>query len=118
MPSGKRLWGIGSGQPSLLSTVSPQKIIMTAAKTSTTVIAGEVGDLPTEMMLDSGSSVSLVKHELLGKIQDTVRIPSELKKQLQLVIASEEPLPICGHIQAPVTGPPVQVPPRHIPVHY
>ena len=55
------------------------------------------------MMLDSGSSVSLVKHELLGKIQDTVQIPSELKKQLQLVTASGEPLPICGHIQAPVS---------------
>ena len=83
MPPEKQRWGIGSGQPFPPSTVSHQAITVAA------VIMGKVGGLPTEMMLDSGSSVSLVKQGLLGKMEDIVQISSELQKQLQQVTASE-----------------------------
>ena len=51
-------------------------------------------------MLDSGSSVSLVQHDVLHRAKDIWRI--QPRQPLRLVTASGEHLPIMEHIQAPV----------------
>ena len=73
---------------------------MAAIKKHATVIIGEVGGRRTEMMLDSGSSVSLVRRDLLPCIQDMVKLP--IPSQPQLVTASGEPLLVVDHIRAKV----------------
>lgn len=51
-------------------------------------------------MVDSGSSVSIVRQELLGSFKGTTKVyPAP---RLQLITASGEPLPIKDHIRAPV----------------
>ena len=50
--------------------------------------------------MDSGSSVSLVRRDLLPYIQDAVKLP--IPSQPQLVTASGEPLLVVDHIRAKV----------------
>ena len=51
-----------------------------------------------ELMLDSGSSISLVQRDVLSQAQNVVGVKAT--RSLQLVTASGEQLPIVGHIQA------------------
>ena len=51
-------------------------------------------------MLDSGSSVSIVRRDLLQHIQGAVKLP--VPSQPQLVTASGEPLLVIDHIRAKV----------------
>ena len=41
--------------------MSPEVVVTAAIKKHATVIVGEVGSIDTEIMLDSGSSVSLIR---------------------------------------------------------
>ncbi len=52
------------------------------------------------MMVDSGSSVSIVRQELLDSFEGITKVRPA--PQLQLVTASGEPLPNLDHIKAPV----------------
>ena len=54
-----------------------------------------------EMILDSGSAVSLVRGEEIGSVRKKVK-STQSKPQLQLVTASGDPLPIIDHITASV----------------
>ena len=51
-------------------------------------------------MLDSGSSVSLVKSRVLDNARNVV--PVKAVKPLRLVTASGDQLPIVRHVRAPV----------------
>ena len=53
-----------------------------------------------ELMLDSGSSISLVQRDVLSQVQDIVRVKAT--RSLPLVTASGEQLPIVCHIRTPV----------------
>ena len=53
-----------------------------------------------DLMLDSGSSVSLVQRNVHLQAQDVVRV--EPGKPVQLVTASGEQLPILEHIRVPI----------------
>ena len=63
-------------------------VMETAVKTNATIITGRLGGVPSELMLDSGSSVSLAKRDVLSKAR--------------YVRASGEQLHIVEHIQATV----------------
>ena len=54
-----------------------------------------------EIMLDSGSSVSLIRQEVLPKTQGIIKIVS-VNPPVQLVTASGDHLPIVDHVKAPV----------------
>ena len=69
-------------------------------KSSATVTKGELGSVLVEFMLDSGSSVSLVQHNILRNAKGVVWV--EAPKLLKLVTASGDLLQIVGHVQAPV----------------
>ena len=71
-------------------------ITVAAVRSSAATLTGE---LP-EIILDSGSAVSLVLKEEADKLQDkltNITIP-----QVRLITASGEPLQIAGHVQASV----------------
>ena len=78
-------------------------ITVAAVKSSAATLTGELAGKPMEMMLDSGSAVSLVSlvlKEEADKLQDkltNITIP-----QVRLVTASGEPLQIAGRVQASV----------------
>ena len=75
-------------------------VTVTAVKTKATVTTGKLGGIPCELMLDSGSSVSLAKRDALSKARYVRQ--TEVKRPVQLVTASGEQLPIVEHIQATV----------------
>ena len=70
------------------------------AEDGAATLTGELAGKPMEMMLDSGSAVSLVLKEEADKLQDkltNITIP-----QVRLITASGEPLQIAGRVQASV----------------
>ena len=71
-----------------------------AIKQKATVTTGKLGGVNVEVMLDSGSSVSLVQQNMLSKCQNTVQ--NNENQPIQLVTASGEQLPIVKHIKAPI----------------
>ena len=81
--------------------MSPNAVTSVAAvNPRTVVIWGKLGGAEVEMILDSGSSVSLIKECLLPQVLGTMR--AEVANQLQLVTASGEPISILDHVRAPV----------------
>ena len=80
--------------------MSPDAVIVAAIKKHATVIVGEVEGNRTEIMLDSGSSVSLIRRDLLLCIRNAIQLP--IPSQPQLVTASGEPLLVVDHIRAKV----------------
>ena len=75
--------------------------MVAAVRSKATVITGRFGGVAAELMLDSGSSVSLVRSDLLARAQGAVQ-PVKATRPLQLVTASGERLPVLGHIKAPI----------------
>ena len=61
---------------------------------------GKVGGVDVEIMLDSGSSVSLVQQHVLSQAQGVTYVEAEQK--LRLLTASGEQLPIIGHVSVSV----------------
>ena len=110
LASGKRQWGACTGQQASLPVRSPPKnqnlqsdnvtITVAAVKSTATVIKGTFGGVAVEMMLDSGSSVSLVQCNVLQYAQNV--IPVTTAKSVQLVTASGDKLPILQHVKASI----------------
>ena len=69
-------------------------------KNNATVIQGKVGNVTVEIMLDTGSAVSLLRHNEASQME-THPIPSG-NPSIELVTASGEPLPILSCGAAPV----------------
>ena len=82
--------------PHLTSVVS-----VAAIKPKGAVITGRLGGIGVEIMLDSGSSVPLLRNELLQKLDSIVQIPPKTSP-LQLVTASGEELPILDNVRVPI----------------
>ena len=74
--------------------------MVAAVRSRATVITGRIGGVTVELMLDSGSSVSLVQCNVRSQARNVVQV--ETRRPLQLVTASGEQLPIVEHIRAPV----------------
>ena len=75
-------------------------VTVSVVKSSAATLIGELAGRPLEMMLDSGSAVSLIIKEVTDNLQDKLtNIPIP---QVRLITASGEPLPIIGCVQAPV----------------
>ena len=61
---------------------------------------GRLGGVAVEVMVDSGSSVSLVRQDVLPQPENIV--PVEATQPIQLVTAAGDQLPIIGNIHAPL----------------
>ena len=98
---GKLQRGACSGQHAPRHPVSPSKVILVAAvKSKIATLMGSVGDTAAEIMLDSGSSVSLLRQELAQKATGVVR--TQPRQEIRLVTAAGESLPILGYVKATV----------------
>jgi len=80
--------------------VSPKRtIIVTTVKTQAANIIGKVGNVQVEMLMDSGSSISLLSQDIAKRLEDFTQRPSP---QIELKTASGEILPLCNHISTQV----------------
>ena len=84
----------------LSSSVSPQLVTVAKVRNNATVITGKVGDVFVEMMLDTGSAVSLLRRRE-GNSMNTYP-SSQGCSSIQLVTASGESLPIISCVEASV----------------
>jgi len=75
-------------------------ITVAAVKSMATLVRGKVGDQAVELMLDSGSSVSLIQSDALEGASNVVQVTSA--RPIQLITASGDRLPILQHVRAPV----------------
>lgn len=75
-------------------------VTVAACKSKAAVVWGRMGGSGVEVMLDSGSSVSLVQEEVLVNARGITRVRDI--RQLQLVTASGDQLPILGHVRASI----------------
>ena len=101
LPAGKRTRGAREGQQAPLPAISPHDagvVTVAAVKPKAAATEGRLGGVEVEMMLDSGSSVSLIQKDVLSRAQDVVRIKAT--KTLRLVTASGDQLPILDHVSA------------------
>ena len=71
-----------------------------AVRSKATVTTGILRGVEVELMLDSGSSVSLVQCDIRSQARNVV--PIEARRPLQLLTALGEQLPILEHVRAPV----------------
>jgi len=81
----------GHGRQISPAVNGPQHIITVATTSHAAVISGKVGGKSVEIMLDSGSSISLLTQNLIPELHDVLPMALPL---VQLKTASGEPLPI------------------------
>ncbi len=72
LSAGKRVCTGPQASQSLLGPRDVNTITVAAIKTNAAVIKGEIGGIAMDMMLDSGSAVSLVRRETMKRSQDIV----------------------------------------------
>jgi len=79
---------------------NPQLVTVATVRKNATVITRTVGDVFVEIMLDTGSAVSLLRHSEAK----TMKIRPSLQNcsSIQLVTASGESLPIVDCVDAPI----------------
>ena len=100
LPPGKRERDACDGRQAPPVQLSPDVVTVAAVRSKATVTTGTLGGVLSELMLDSGSSISLVRRDVLPKAQHVRR--TEATRSVQLVTASGERLPVLEHIQATV----------------
>ena len=85
----------------LQSTVDPNCITVAAVRSEAASIKGVFGGVETAMILDSGSSISLIRKDVISHTRGVMRVRPI--PQLQLKTASGEPLPVwdfvCTQVQ-------------------
>ena len=89
------MWGVG------LSKALDADVVIAAVRPNTVIVRGLLGSVDTciDMMLGSGSSVFLVREDVLSEVTGVCLAPL---KDLKLVTASGEPIPVLGYVSAPV----------------
>eukprot|EP00731_Ephydatia_muelleri_P000732 Em0001g732a len=98
--SGKLQRGACRGQQTPCTPVSPIEAAFVASIKSTSVVNGLVGGIMVEVMLDSGSSVSLVRHDIAKRLMGTTSSGDVPK--IRLISAGGEEITIVNHIKASV----------------
>ena len=73
--AGKRSGGVCKGQQSPLQpAVDPNYITVVAIRKEAATVKGVFGELETAMMLDSGSSISLIQKDVLSHVSGVTRV--------------------------------------------
>ena len=76
------------------------KLIIAAVRSQGAVVKGKLGSKTTEIMMDSGSSISLV---IEGLVKDLPHDQNNaLPQNIQLVSAAGDPIPVIGNITASI----------------
>ena len=74
-------------------------VVTAAIRSSKIVLRGIIGDREVEMMLDSGSTVSLIQERIATSLPAVKQLALN---ELQLASAAGEPIPVVGHVVLPV----------------
>ena len=102
MSIGKRPRGVSEGAETPQEQLEPHNVtsvMVAAVRPSAATIWGKIGDKRVEIMLDSGSSISLIQESIVTPFSDKNNIsPSGL----QLTSASGDNIPILGCITLPL----------------
>ena len=102
--AGKLQRGVHIGPRASLLPVGPSDdhvVTVSAVKCNAAILTGELAGKIMEMMIDSGSAVSLVTKQEVDMLKHDRLLNAPVPK-LRLVTASGEPMLITGCIQAPV----------------
>ena len=100
MLAGKRQKDVCKGQQASSIPVSPKRTIIVATiKTQAANIIGKVDNVQTEILMDSGSSISLLSQDIAKRLKDFTQRPLPL---IKLKTVSGEILPLCNHISTQV----------------
>ena len=73
-------------------------VTVAVVKCRATMVSEKLGGFTVEFMLDSGSSVSLIRHDLLKSIKNLTEVNSS--KAVKLITASGDPLLIFKYVKA------------------
>ena len=76
-----------------VSLPSVSNVVVAAVRPSAAVLKGRLGDTEVDILLDSGSTVSLVQNSILAR---TLGVKQLKPGDLQLVSAVGEPMPVVG----------------------
>lgn len=89
------MWGVG------LSKALDADVVIAAVRPNTVIVRGLLGLVDTciDMMLGSGSSVFPVREDVLSEVTGVCSAPL---KDMKLVTAAGEPIPVLGYVSAPV----------------
>ena len=102
LPFGKRQRDAPPGPGAFRKTIGPPivvNVVTAAVQSSAAVLRGIVGSREVEMMLDSGSTISLIQESVATGLPAVKQLASN---ELQLVSAAGEPIPVVGRVVLPV----------------
>ena len=74
-------------------------VVTAAVRSSAAVLRGIIGSREVEMMLDSGSTISLIQESVVTGLPAVKQLALN---ELQLVSAAGEPIPVVGRVVLPV----------------
>ena len=100
LPFGKRPRGARGGQRTPRTSMKPGVVVVAVVRNKAATTRGIIGGVEAEVMLDSGSSVSLVRQEVLSQAPKMPSVASA--EPIQLYTASGDPLRILDRVRAPV----------------
>ena len=83
-------------QPSRMSVSPLNHIIIAAVKSEASTVREKIGEQEVDTMLDSGSSVSLLKEEVIKGMRGVVK--RKYAQNTRLATAAGEELPILDHV--------------------
>ena len=99
------------GQPTSLVSNSPTNtVVVVTTKKQTAIITGSIGHSRLEVMLDSGSSISLLAQLNVAQMTNIVQQPVP---KILLKTASGVPLPVVQYITASVLIQSMEIPVQH-----
>jgi len=107
---GKREWDVPRGQPTSLISNSPTHTVVATTKIHTAVIMGYIGHTTLEVMLDSGSSISLLAQSSISQMTNIIDKPVP---EILLKTASGVLLPTVKYITASVLIENMESPVQH-----
>ena len=104
LQAGKRKRGTQFGPWASPDVLGPFKdvdadVVIATVRSNTVIVRGQLGSVDMDMMLDSGSSVSLVRKDILLEVSGVCAAAS---RELRLVTPAGEPIPVLGYVSAPV----------------
>ena len=103
LPDGKRQRDVLHGPGAFWKAIGPPSIVnvVTAAvRSSAAVLRGIIGNTEVEMMLDSGSTVSLIQECIATRLPAVKQL--QASNGLQLASAAGETIPVVGRVVLPV----------------
>ena len=103
LPVRKRQRDVPHGPSAFRKAIGPLGVVnvaTAAVRSSAAVLKGNIGNREVEMMLDSGSTVSLIQERIATSLPAVKQL--QASNEWQLASAAGEPIPVVGRVVLPV----------------